>query len=377
MYRPVVPQRNPVNGLLLVLVLALVGLVVIEHWGWFRGPLRDPQAQPREVTPRADLHEDEKATIALFEQAAPSVVYITTLVHQRDLFTLNVLEIPKGTGSGFIWDTKGYIVTNFHVIQDATAARVTLADGSTWEARLVGVAPDYDLAVLKIDAPPERLQPIPVGTSFDLKVGQKVFAIGNPFGLDHTLTTGVISGLNRQIRSVSGRTIKEVIQTDAAINPGNSGGPLLDSAGRLIGVNTAIYSPSGAYAGVGFAVPVDTVNRVVPQLIRYGRVQRPTLGIEYHESAARRLAGVEGLLVVRVLPGSGAQKAGIRPTLVDELGRIHLGDIIIGIDGHRVRNRDDLLDVLESKQVGQSVTLRLWRNGQEVEVPVKLGPPPK
>ncbi len=372
MYRAPRPSRSPVNAVLLILVLVLVGLLVVQQLRWPGGPLRDPLAKPRPVTPRGDLHEDEKATIALFEQAAPSVVYITTVVHQRDLFSINVLEVPKGTGSGFVWDAKGYIVTNFHVIQEATGAKVTLADGSTWDARLVGAAPDYDLAVLKIDAPAEKLRPIPVGTSFDLKVGQKVFAIGNPFGLDHTLTTGVISGLNRRMRSVSGRTIKEVIQTDAAINPGNSGGPLLDSSGRLIGVNTAIYSPSGAYAGVGFAVPVDTVNRVVPQLIRHGRLQRPVLGVELHEQAARQLAGVPGLLVVRVVPGSGAAKAGLRPTQVDQLGQIHLGDIIIGIDGKPVRTRDDLLEVLEQKKAGEQVVLKILRDGEEQEVPVVL-----
>ncbi len=372
MYRAPQPARSPVNIVLLVLVLVLVGLLVVQQLRWPGGPLRDPLAQPRPITPRGDLHEDEKATIALFEQAAPSVVYITTVVHQRDLFSINVLEVPKGTGSGFVWDSKGYIVTNFHVIQDATGAKVTLADGSTWDARLVGAAPDYDLAVLKIAAPAERLRPIPVGTSFDLKVGQKVFAIGNPFGLDHTLTTGVISGLNRRMRSVSGRTIKEVIQTDAAINPGNSGGPLLDSSGRLIGVNTAIYSPSGAYAGVGFAVPVDTVNRVVPQLIRHGRLRRPSLGVELHEQAARQLAQIDGLLVLRVVPGSGAERAGLRPTQVDQFGRIHLGDIIIGIDGRRVRSRDELLDVLEQKKAGDQVILRVLRDGREVDVPVLL-----
>ena len=372
MYRPSGPSRSPVNVVLVVVVLVLVGLLVVQQVRWNWAPLRDPMAQPRPVTPRGELLEDEKATIALFEKAAPSVVYITTVVHQRDLFSINVQEVPRGTGSGFIWDAKGYVVTNFHVIQDATGAKVILADGSTWDARLVGAAPDYDLAVLKIDAPAEKLRPIPVGTSFDLKVGQKVFAIGNPFGLDHTLTTGVISGLNRRMRSVSGRTIKEVIQTDAAINPGNSGGPLLDSSGRLIGVNTAIQSPSGAFAGIGFAVPVDTVNRVVPQLIRHGRMRRPVLGVELHEQAARQLAQVEGLLVLRVVPGSGAAKAGLRPTLVDQFGQIHLGDIILAIDGKRVRTRDELLDVLEQKKPGDQVVLKLLRNGEELEVPVVL-----
>lgn len=236
-------------------------------------------AQPRAIAPRGELTADERNTVEIFALTSPSVVHITTARQALNLFTLNVLEIPQGTGSGFVWDEAGHVVTNFHVIQGADAARVTLADQSTWRAKLVGVYPDRDLAVLRIDAPPERLHPIPIGESKGLKVGQKVLAIGNPFGLDQSLTTGVVSALNREIESITGRTIRGVIQTDAAINPGNSGGPLLDSAGRLIGVNTAIYSPSGASAGIGFAIPVDEVNRIVPRLIREGRIRRPVLGI--------------------------------------------------------------------------------------------------
>jgi S1-C subfamily serine protease len=221
------------------------------------------------------LTDDERETIALFEQASPSVVYITSLSVRRDLFTLNVLEIPQGTGSGFVWDDAGHIVTNFHVIQNADRAQVTLADRSTWVAELVGVAPAKDLAVLRIDAPAAKLRPLPVGSSEDLRVGQTVLAIGDPFGLDQTLTTGVISALGREIESVAQIPIRDVIQTDAAINPGNSGGPLLDSSGRLIGVNAAIYSPSGAYAGIGFSIPVDTVKWVVPELIEHGELRRP------------------------------------------------------------------------------------------------------
>ena len=192
---------------------------------------------------------------------------------------MDVTEIPQGTGSGFVWDQDGHIVTNFHVVQEGDRANVTLNDGSTYPATIVGTTPDKDIAVLKIDAPPQKLLPLPIGQSSNLKVGQKVLAIGNPFGLDQTLTTGVISGLGREIKSVSGRPIHDVIQTDASINPGNSGGPLLDSSGRLIGINTAIYSPSGANAGIGFAVPVDTVNQIVPQLMKFGKITRPGLGI--------------------------------------------------------------------------------------------------
>jgi S1-C subfamily serine protease len=258
------------TGLLLILVL----LLLFKEARTWLPDLYYKGAQPRAVAARGDLAEDEKGTISLFKTISPSVAYITTTAVRRELFSLRPLEVPQGAGSGFVWDENGYIVTNFHVIADAQGARVTLADRSTWPAQLVGVEPDKDVAVLKIDAPKHLLPPIPIGTSNDLQVGQKVFAIGNPFGFDQTLTTGVISGLGREIESMTRRPIQGVIQTDAAINPGNSGGPLLDSAGRLIGVNTAIYSPSGVYAGIGFAIPVDTVNEVVPQLIQQGRKAR-------------------------------------------------------------------------------------------------------
>ena len=238
----------------------------------------EPSSRP--ISARGELTVAEKSVTALFEEATPSVVYITSVALRRDFFRFNVMEIPSGTGTGFVWDDRGNIVTNFHVIQDASRAEVTLADGSTWEAKLVGYAREKDLAVLHIDAPRSQLQSIRLGTSSDLKVGQSVLAIGNPFGFDQTLTTGIVSALGREIESTDGVPIRDVIQTDAAINPGNSGGPLLDSAGRLIGVNTAIVSPSGGYAGVGFAIPVDTVNWVVPQLIAHGRVKRPTMGVE-------------------------------------------------------------------------------------------------
>jgi len=259
--------------------LWLVLIVLVAGYGWRRwhgqqvGARAEPR--PRPVTPRGNLAEDEQATIELFRKAAPSVVHITTLAERVEPFSLNLFRIPRGTGSGIVWDEQGHIVTNYHVIMGADAAVVTLADNSTWSAKLVGAAPHKDLAVLHIKAPADRLAPIIVGTSHDLEVGQKVFAIGNPFGLDHTLTTGVISALGREIESVSGTPITNVIQTDAAINPGNSGGPLLDSAGRLIGVNTQIVSPSGAFAGIGFAIPIDTVNWVVAELIARGTVRRP------------------------------------------------------------------------------------------------------
>jgi len=296
-------------------------------------PATDGQSGLRPITPRANLDDEEKTTIAIFRRNSPSVVHITTLVSAvTDFFSMDVQQIPEGTGSGFVWDAKGHIVTNYHVIQGGDAAQVTLADRSTWKARLVGAYPDGDLAVLAIDGVKDRLQPVLLGTSHDLQVGQKVFAIGNPFGLDHSLTTGIVSALGRQVSAVSGRRIKGVIQIDAAINPGNSGGPLLDSSGRLIGVNSAILSPSGAFAGVGFAIPVDKVSRIVTELIQHGKVIQPTIGVEPAPDQWVERLGLKGVLVLDVLPGSPAAKAGIRPTRRLANGRIRLGDLIVALD---------------------------------------------
>jgi S1-C subfamily serine protease len=365
-------QRFTKMYLWLAFVLS-AGLFLVARQSWVgSASLNDPRAAPRAVAPRGELSQGEKATIALFRQASPSVVHITTILVQRDLFTLNLYQIPEGTGSGFIWDNSGNIITNFHVIQNADAAQVTLSDQSNWKARRVGVAPDKDLAVLRIDAPANRLQPIVVGTSKDLQVGQSVFAIGNPFGLDQSLTTGVVSALGREIESVTRRPIQGVIQTDAAINPGNSGGPLLDSRGRLIGVNTAIYSPSGASAGIGFAIPVDTVNRIVPELIRSGRVTRPGIGIQIAEDQIAERLGVTGVLVVDVIPGSTAAKAGIRPTRREGSGRVQLGDIITAIDGKKVESSNDLFLSLERYKVGDVVTISILRDGKPIETRVAL-----
>jgi S1-C subfamily serine protease len=311
------------------------------------------------------------ATIELFRSASPSVVYITSIALRRNLFSLNVYEIPQGTGSGFIWDKQGRVVTNYHVISDANRIEVTLADRSTWKGVLVGAAPDRDIAVLQISAPSAKLQPILIGDSDGLQVGQKVFAIGNPFGLDQTLTTGIVSALGREIRSATGRTIHDVIQTDAAINPGNSGGPLLDSAGRLIGVNTAIYSPSGGSAGVGFAVPISEVNRVVPQIISKGRVIRPGLGVSLANTNLTRELNIEGVLVINVYPGSAADKAGLRGTRQVEEGVV-LGDIIRKVNGVTVSDYNELRDELERYQVGESVTLELVRDERSVTAEVLL-----
>ena len=368
------------------LVAALVVVQLLDGWPRFgeRAPVGAPapaerapapaETPPAPIVPRGDLAADEKATIELFRRSSPSVVFITTLSRRARGF-FEIQEVPQGAGSGFVWDREGHVVTNFHVIQGATAARVSMHDHSEWDAALVGAAPDHDLAVLRIRAPEEKLVPVLVGSSRDLQVGQKAFAIGNPFGLDFTLTTGIVSALGRSIPSLTGRRIDDVIQTDAAINPGNSGGPLLDSAGRLIGVNTQIASPSGASAGVGFAVPVDTVNRIVPQLIRHGRVMRPQLGIAAGNEWALRRVGVEGVLVMSVAPESPADRAGLRGTYRAEDGTLVLGDVIQGIDGQPVRSLDDLYAALERREPGAAVTLRVLREGRPADLRVKLEAP--
>ena len=349
----------------------------ISGLGWLlgrhaQGQLRNPNAIPRTITPRGALNAEERATIALFRQASPSVVYITTLARQRDFFSLNIAEIPQGSGSGFIWDQEGHVITNFHVIQGASGAKVTLADHSVWDAQLVGVAPDHDLAVLYIRAPKNQLRPLAIGTSADLEVGQSVFAIGNPFGLDQTLTTGIISALGREINATTGRTIAGVIQTDAAINPGNSGGPLLDSAGRLIGVNMAIVSPSGSYSGIGFAVPVDTVNRIVPQLIRQGEITRAGLGVRIGDDNVSRRLNLPGVLIIGVDRGSAAEAAGLRSTQVDAKGGVKLGDVIVAIDGERIETANDLFNAMEKRAVGETVKVTVLRGESRVSLPVTL-----
>ncbi|MFN5049306.1 S1C family serine protease, partial [Roseateles sp.] len=316
-------RRLPILSILFGLALALGSAVQAQ--------------QPRPVTPRGPLEAAELNHIRVFKRASPSVVHITTLAYQRDFFSLNVSEVPRGTGSGFIWDEAGHIVTNFHVIQGANAAKVTLADQSSYDAELVGAFEDRDLAVLRIKAPRDKLLPIPLGASRDLQVGQQVYAIGNPFGLDQTLTTGIVSALNREIESMNRRSIRGAIQTDAAINPGNSGGPLLDSAGRLIGVNTSIYSPSGASAGIGFAIPVDEVNRVVPRLIKDGRFIRPALGVTAGSAQlAQALRLPKGVALVGVSEGGPADRAGLKPFRRDRSGRILAGDVITAVDGQTV-----------------------------------------
>jgi S1-C subfamily serine protease len=335
---------------------------------------RTEPAPARAIAPRGPLGADEIANVELFRRASPSVVHITTLETQRDLMSLNVTQVPRGTGTGFVWDDKGHIVTNFHVIQGGSAARVTLNDQSGFPARVVGAFPDRDLAVLKIDAPAAKMPPIAIGTSRDLAVGQRVYAIGNPFGLDQTLTTGIVSALNREIESFNGRLIRGVVQTDAAINPGNSGGPLLDSAGRLIGVNTQIASPSGANAGIGFAIPVDEVNRIVPRLIRDGRFVRPTLGVSAGPPGLGRALNLpRGVVILDVGRGSPAARAGLEAFRRERNGEIVQGDVITAIDGEPVATLDELLEQLERRAPGDSVSLTLWRAGQTRKQAVTLG----
>ncbi|WCJ20972.1 DegP protease 1 [Euphorbia peplus] len=329
------------------------------------------------VTSPRKLQSDELATVRLFQENTPSVVYITNLAAKQDAFTLDVLEVPQGSGSGFVWDKLGHIVTNYHVIRGASDLKITLADQSTYDAKVVGFDQDKDVAVLQVDAPKDKLRPLPVGVSADLLVGQKVYAIGNPFGLDHTLTTGVISGLRREISSAAtGRPIQDVIQTDAAINPGNSGGPLLDSSGSLIGINTAIYSPSGASSGVGFSIPVDTVSGIVEQLVMYGKVTRPILGIKFAPDQSVEQLGVSGVLVLDAPLNGPAGKAGLQSTKRDAYGRLILGDIITSVNGKKVTNGSDLYRILDQCKVGEQVTVEVLRGDHKEKIPVILEPKP-
>jgi len=368
------------DGRFLFRTLLLLFAAVFLMTAWQSIPLIQAEilasrAEPRTVTPRGDLAEDERATIALFEQARGSVVFIATTERVINPWTRNALQIPRGTGSGFLWDRLGHVVTNDHVIAGASAAIVRLADGRSYNAVLVGTSPAHDLAVLRIGIGADRPEPLPIGTSHDLRVGQKVFAIGNPFGLDWTLTTGIISALNRELPTETGAVLDRLIQTDAAINPGNSGGPLLDSAGRLIGVNTAIYSPSGASAGIGFAVPVDTVNRVVPRLIAHGRYIRPTLGIRVEEQLNAALSarlGIEGVFVLEVEPGSAAERAGLRPARLRRESGFQTGDVITEIDGRKLRRVADLLAALDQYAPGDTVRLSVLRDGTRLEITATL-----
>jgi S1-C subfamily serine protease len=332
-------------------------------------------AAPRPITPRGPLTPEEKSNIAVFESAKASVVYISTSERVMDYWTLNVQTVPYGTGSGFIWDTEGHVVTNLHVVAGAAEATVRLSDGKDYPATLIGLSKAHDMAVLLIQIPTKSAAPIPIGTSHDLQAGQKVYAIGNPFGLDWTLTTGIVSALDRSLTGENGVLIQHLIQTDAAINPGNSGGPLLDSAGRLIGMNTAIYSPSGASAGVGFAVPVDMINRVVPELIAKGFYSSPSLGVQTNESLSRSIArqlGVTGAAILKVKPGGPAEKAGLQGARLGRRNTVYPGDVILTLDGKEVDSVARLLALLDDHKAGEVVQLTVWRDGKKIHVPVTL-----
>ncbi|MBX3205939.1 MAG: trypsin-like peptidase domain-containing protein [Labilithrix sp.] len=316
--------------------------------------------------------EDERNTIGVFKSCAPSTVFVTQTRVMVDYFAGVAQEVPAGSGSGFVWDDAGHIVTNYHVVDGARSLTVTFHDQQQFEAKVVGLEPRKDIAVLKVEAPAKLLVPIKVAKATQLEVGQKAVAIGNPFGLDHTLTIGVISALGRQVQGAGGVSIRDMIQTDAAINPGNSGGPLLDSTGQLIGMNTMIYSKSGSSAGIGFAVPVATIQRIVPQIIKTGRAEQLGLGIgiDPMQKLERRL-GLRGVVVLAVPPNSPAAKAGMRG--VTQTGRgIALGDIIIGVDDARIETFDDLYTALDAHKPDDTVKVTVVRGEETTSMPVKV-----
>ena len=317
--------------------------------------------------------EDERNTVQIFTQSSASTVFVTERRVVVDYLAGRAVEVPAGAGSGFVWDDQGHIVTNFHVIQKARKVTVTLQDQKPLPAKLVGAEPRRDIAVLKVFAPKDKLSPVtlpPAG--HPLQVGQKVLAIGNPFALDHTLTTGVVSALGREVDGIGGVTIRDMIQTDAAINPGNSGGPLLDSPGRLIGMNTMILSKSGSSAGIGFAVPVDTIRRIVPQLIKHGKVEQVGLGVRI--DPLRRLERrfrIEGVVILGVIEGTPAARAGLRG-LRETAEGVGLGDVLVGLGSERIKNYDDLYNALDARKAGEKVKLQLLREGRRIELELEL-----
>jgi 2-alkenal reductase len=352
------------RGVLLLLAL-LLAVIAFQP---YVDRLLFSASSPRAVEPRGELADFERAAIAVFDRVSPSVVQVVG----RPPAGAAMLEEREGgaaSGTGFVWDQAGHLVTNDHVVQSASELAVRFASGEVVRGELTGTAPNYDLAVIRIRATRQLPPPVTIGTSADLKVGQVAYAIGNPFGLDQSLTSGIISALKRRMPTQSGREIANVIQTDAAINPGNSGGPLLDSAGRVIGVTTAIISPSGSNAGIGFAIPIDTVNRVVPELIRNGRVPTPGIGIVAASEAIATRMGVEGVIVVRASPGSPAERAGVRGVDVRS-GTV--GDVITGVNGKPVRRLSDLTEELEQVGVGKTVQVTVARNGQSRTIQIDV-----
>jgi len=337
-------------------------------------PLTDASAAPAPVPPvsSASRIEDERNTIAVFRNVSQSTVFVTQTRVVEDYYAGTLQEVPAGSGSGFVWDDKGTIVTNFHVVEGARSLTVTFHDQETFEAKVVGLDPRKDIAVLKVEAPAKLIVPLKVAKAEELEVGQKAIAIGNPFGLDHTLTTGVISALGRQVQGAGGVTIRDMIQTDAAINPGNSGGPLLDSAGRLIGMNTMIFSKSGSSAGIGFAVPISTIGRIVPQILKSGHAEQVGIGIGVDplQKLERRL-GMEGVIVIQVPEGGPAAAAGLKGLTRTRRG-LALGDVIVGIDTVRVTHFDDLYTALDTRHPDDIVKLVVLRGETKVTIPIKL-----
>jgi 2-alkenal reductase len=356
-------MQDRITRVVMIAVTVLLALFVLQP---YVSSYLFAAREPRPTAPRGDLADFERTTISVFEAVAPSVVQVVAVSGRGGPTTE---AEPSASGTGFVWDAAGHIVTNDHVVANGPSFVVRLASGEVLPARIVGQAPNYDLAVLRLERQGRLPAPVSVGSSADLKVGQTAFAIGNPFGLDQSLTTGIISALKRRLPTSGGREIADVIQTDAAINPGNSGGPLLDSAGRLIGVNTAIFSPSGANAGIGFAIPVDVVNRVVPELIRNGRVPTPGIGILAADETIAAQLGVTGVIVGGVVPGSPAEEAGLRG--IDPRAGV-IGDIIVGVDDAPVRRLSDLTDRLERAGVDSSVALKIMRDNRSRTVTVRI-----
>ncbi len=348
------------------LALAAVAALVLALTGAKFWLTPSTTSVARSIEQRGAFSEAERGAIEIFERVSPSVVQVAARSGSNPL---SEDEGPSSSGTGFIWDNQGHVVTNDHVVQGAKTVALRFASGEVAEAEVIGFAPNYDLAVLRIRNARQPPPPVALGSSADLKVGQSAFAIGNPFGLDQSMTSGIISALKRRLPTSSGREIANVIQTDAAINPGNSGGPLLDSAGRLIGVTTAIISPSGTNAGIGFAVPVDIVNRVVPELIRTGRVPTPGIGIVAASEALATRLGIEGLIVVRTAPAGPAARAGIRGV---DFPTGALGDVITEVNDKPVRRLSDLTDEIEQVGAGRSVKLIVKRGSESRNLDVDI-----